>query len=169
MKHFFARLLCLVLIPVAIYVFTFYVSFAILHKSGPGDILMSPSFQATLERNPISTSPRIIAYGSLITLRHDNTFHYLHSHRETYPARYDDGRISSQGQQVLAVETQSTGSLWMVLPNDESLDFQDHTVFVKNGDILRLQHYETGALLYTHDVSYPLHPKYTEVAADSPS
>lgn len=168
-KHFFARLLCLVAIPCAIYVLTFYVSFRMLHKSGPGDILMSPSFQTTLDRNPISSSPRLIAYGSLIVLRHDNTFHYLHSHRERYPARYSDGRISSQGQQVFAAETQGPGSLWMVLPSDESLDFQDHTVFVKNGDVVRLQHYETGTFLYTHDVSSPLHPKFTEVVADSPS
>ena len=69
---------------------------------------------------------------------------------------------------MIASEAQAPGSWWMVLPNDESLDFADRTVFVKNGDIVRLQHYETGAFLSAHDIASPLHPNHLEVVADTP-
>ena len=44
----------LVIVPSAIYVFWFYIHFAILNQSGPGDLFMSPQFQATLENSPVS-------------------------------------------------------------------------------------------------------------------
>ncbi len=48
-KHFFARVLGLIIVPIVIYLFWFSVHFKQLYKSGPGDIFMSPGFQANLE------------------------------------------------------------------------------------------------------------------------
>ena len=47
-KHFLARLLCLVMVPIAVYTGTFYVHLAVLTDTGPGDGFMSKRFQSTL-------------------------------------------------------------------------------------------------------------------------
>lgn len=39
-----------------------------------------------------------IRYFDTITVKHKDTKQFLHSHDEAYPLRYDDGRISSQGE-----------------------------------------------------------------------
>lgn len=53
MKHFNARALCLIVLPTAVYLFWFYVHFAILNQSGPGDTFMSSLFQETLKNSAI--------------------------------------------------------------------------------------------------------------------
>lgn len=50
-RHFFARVLGLIIIPACVYIFWFWVHFAILTKSGTGDAFMSSQFQQTLEGN----------------------------------------------------------------------------------------------------------------------
>lgn len=40
-----------------------------------------------------------IRYYDTVAIKHKDTKVFLHSHVETYPLRYDDGRISSQGRQ----------------------------------------------------------------------
>lgn len=50
-KLFLKKIGCLIAIPVALYVSTFAVHFALLQKSGPDDGYMSPSFQKTLLGN----------------------------------------------------------------------------------------------------------------------
>lgn len=53
MRHFNARALGLIVVPVCIYLFWFYVHFAILDQSGPGDSFMSAAFQETLKNSAI--------------------------------------------------------------------------------------------------------------------
>ena len=55
-KHFAARALCLILLPAAIYVSFFYIHFAVLTKSGPGDTFMSPEFQMQLRGNVMAVN-----------------------------------------------------------------------------------------------------------------
>lgn len=43
------RVVCLLVAPVFLYVFWFYVHLSLLQHSGPHDQLMSPAFQASLE------------------------------------------------------------------------------------------------------------------------
>lgn len=52
-RHFAARAIGLILIPFVVYLSFFYVHFAILTKSGPGDTFMSPQFQETLAGNEL--------------------------------------------------------------------------------------------------------------------
>jgi dolichyl-phosphate-mannose-protein mannosyltransferase len=46
-----ARAIGLIVVPFVIYLSFFYVHFAILVQSGPGDTFMSPAFQETLAGN----------------------------------------------------------------------------------------------------------------------
>ncbi|NXP54066.1 POMT2 transferase, partial [Heliornis fulica] len=50
-KHLLARVLCLILLPLALYTVTFAVHFTVLNKSGPGDGFFSSAFQSQLIGN----------------------------------------------------------------------------------------------------------------------
>jgi dolichyl-phosphate-mannose-protein mannosyltransferase len=52
-KHFFARAAGLIVWPLAVYLFIFWIHFRILIYSGPGDSFMSPAFQETLQGNEL--------------------------------------------------------------------------------------------------------------------
>jgi dolichyl-phosphate-mannose-protein mannosyltransferase len=47
-RHFFARALCLIVVPILFYLFIFQIHFLILANSGEGDGFMSAEFQHTL-------------------------------------------------------------------------------------------------------------------------
>jgi dolichyl-phosphate-mannose-protein mannosyltransferase len=105
-KHFFARAVCLILIPTLFYMSMFQIHFLILGSSGEGDGFMSSEFQHTLGGRAMADTfagpfiffyqSRVIlicgillldvAFGSEISIRHVNTQGgYLHSHDHSYP------------------------------------------------------------------------------------
>jgi dolichyl-phosphate-mannose-protein mannosyltransferase len=55
-KHFAARVACLIILPLALYLSFFWLHFAILHQSGTGDAFMTPLFQMQLEGSPLTQS-----------------------------------------------------------------------------------------------------------------
>ncbi|KLJ07294.1 dolichyl-phosphate-mannose-protein mannosyltransferase [Blastomyces silverae] len=161
-KHFAARAFALIILPFFFYLFWFQVHFAILSKSGPGDSFMSPEFQQTLSDNALTLNSVGINYYDQITIRHKDTKTYLHSHPERYPLRYDDGRVSSQGQQVTGYPYNDTNNHWEILPATpfNATDRLGHPV--KNGDIVQLHHMGTDTILLTHDVASPYYPTNQE-------
>ncbi|KAK5806871.1 hypothetical protein VI817_001129 [Penicillium citrinum] len=160
-KHFIARGVALVVIPFFFYLFWFQVHFAILTRSGPGDEFMSPEFQETLSDNAMTAQSVGVQYFDSITMRHKDTKVLLHSHYETYPLRYDDGRISSQGQQVTGYPHNDTNNLWQVLPTKPLAD-DGQPKSVRNGDVIQLRHVGTDSYLLTHDVASPFYPTNQE-------
>ncbi|OQE31628.1 hypothetical protein PENSTE_c001G05371 [Penicillium steckii] len=160
-KHFIARGVALVVIPFFFYLFWFQVHFAILTRSGPGDEFMSPEFQETLSDNAMTAQSVGVQYFDSITMRHKDTKVLLHSHYETYPLRYDDGRISSQGQQVTGYPHNDTNNLWQVLPTKPLAD-DGQPKSVHNGDVIQLRHVGTDSYLLTHDVASPFYPTNQE-------
>ena len=54
MNHFWARAVGLILVPIIVYLFWFYVHFAILPHSGPCDDFMRTEFQETLKGNTLA-------------------------------------------------------------------------------------------------------------------
>ncbi|KAF1804918.1 hypothetical protein FB192DRAFT_1276162 [Mucor lusitanicus] len=153
-------LACLCILPISIYVATFYAHFAILKNSGPGDTYMEIETQNELRGyNPVDT-PVPITYGSLITIRHrETTGGYLHSHA----ANYADG---SGQQQVTLYPYRDENNWWRVLKADVyekdthdllGSDNATHLEYVRNGDIIRLEHVATAPRkLHSHDVPAPV-------------
>ena len=70
-NHWLARIALLIVLPIAVYMSTFAIHFAILHKSGTGDANMSSLFQAGLIGNTFDKNPLEIAYGSRVTFKNN--------------------------------------------------------------------------------------------------
>ena len=121
---------------------------------------MTPDFQATLADNPMTSAAQDIHYYDVITLMHKDTKAYLHSHTERYPLRYDDGRVSSQGQQVTGYPFNDTNNHWIVLPSEEETVKRDRPV--KHKDVIKLRHLVTNTDLLSHDVASPYYPTNQE-------
>ncbi|KAI9831929.1 MAG: hypothetical protein M1819_004651 [Sarea resinae] len=161
-KHVFARAFGLILVPFLLFLFWFQVHFAVLTRSGPGDDFMSPQFQETLSDNLMVMQSVGIDYYDTITIKHKETKIYLHSHPDTYPLRYDDGRVSSQGQQVTGYPHNDTNNHWQILP---AKDYPENSLFghhVRNNELIRLRHVGTDTILLTHDVASPYYPTNQE-------
>lgn len=158
-KHLGARIIGFIIVPFLMYLFWFQVHFAVLSRSGPGDDFMTPEFQETLSDNLMTQQAVSIDYWDAVSMRHKDTKVYLHSHLDKYPLRYDDGRISSAGQQVTGYPHNDTNNIWQIVPSTgvEGLGHQ-----VKNGDIVRFRHMVTDTWLLTHDVASPLFPTNQE-------
>lgn len=161
-KHFAARVVGLLVVPFLFYLFWFQVHFALLTKSGPGDDFMSPEFQETLSDNVMTSLSVGIDYYDAIVIRHKETKTYLHSHPDRYPLRYEDGRVSSQGQQVTGYPFNDTNNQWQILPATPfpENDYLGH--HVKSGDLIKLRHLVTDSYLLSHDVASPLFPTNQE-------
>lgn len=156
-KHFFARLWALIIVPFCIYLYWFYLHFAILKKSGPGDAFMSSEFQETLLESPLAAHSKQVQYYDHITIKHKDTGGFLHSHEHVYPLRYEDGRVSSNTQQVTCVKQDNAfedpNNQWEIIPTAEGAS-KNTKVFTN--DIVRFRHIGTGGYLLTHDVASPL-------------
>lgn len=79
MKHFYARAFSLIIVPIGIYLFWFYIHFAILNESGPGDSFMSSRFQDTLKNSPLKMS----ALGNVLCKQKKSFFYLLNSCRNS--------------------------------------------------------------------------------------
>ncbi|KAI9189863.1 Dolichyl-phosphate-mannose--protein mannosyltransferase 4 [Blastocladiella emersonii ATCC 22665] len=166
-KHFAARAFALIAVPTALYLVWFYIHFAVLTKTGPGDKFMSINFQATLEGNKMNANTSALVYGANVTFRHVDTNAYLHSHLDRYPLEYEDGRISSAGQQITGYPHKDANNIWRVKPADlaqwESvLDPATPHEPVRHGSVVVLEHILTGTHLLTHDVASPTMPTNQE-------
>lgn len=164
-KHFFARFFSLIVIPFCIYLYWFYLHFSILSRSGPGDAFMSSDFQDTLEESALTSNAKVLNYYDIVTIKHKDTNTFLHSNRLQYPLRYENGRISSNLQAVMAVadfrgrEKTDLNSQWEIVPPNEKIKKGDG---VFTNDVIRLRHVGTGGYLLTHDVASPLKATHEE-------
>uniref|UniRef100_A0A670KE71 Protein O-mannosyl-transferase 1 n=1 Tax=Podarcis muralis TaxID=64176 RepID=A0A670KE71_PODMU len=169
--HLLARGLALVILPVAIYLSFFYIHLALLYRSGPHDQIMSSAFQASLEGGLARITqgqPLEVAYGSQITLRNilgKPMPCWLHSHKNTYPIRYENGRGSSHQQQVTCYPFKDVNNWWIVKdPGMQQLVVSNPPRPVRHGSIVQLVHGITTRYLNTHDVAAPLSPHSQEIS-----
>ncbi|WFD35271.1 dolichyl-phosphate-mannose--protein mannosyltransferase [Malassezia cuniculi] len=166
--HFMARALCLIVIPVVMYIGFFRIHFAILVNSGTGDQFMTWPFRHTLNGNKIPDRPARVAYGSRVQIMHLNSFGgYLHSH----PYSYETG---SNQQQITLYPYRDSNNEWYILeapigdlafdrdendttirPDDEVTRYLNQTKFVHDEDNIRLLHVQTDVRLHSHDNHRP--------------
>ncbi|XP_067376719.1 protein O-mannosyl-transferase 1 isoform X3 [Channa argus] len=166
------RVVCLVVVPVLLYVFWFYVHLSLLNHSGPHDQLMSSAFQATLQgglSRITQGQPLEVAYGSQVTLRSSASQPipcWLHSHKVNYPIRYENGRGSSHQQQVTCYPFKDVNNWWIIKdPSRQELVVSSPPRPVRHGDVIQLVHGMTSRFLNSHDVAAPMSPHAQEVSA----
>ncbi|KAK4539893.1 hypothetical protein LTR36_010287 [Oleoguttula mirabilis] len=166
-KHLFARIFCLIVIPITFYMAMFAIHFVCLVNPGDGDGFMSSEFQSTLNSKGMADVPADVAFGSRVSLRHHNTQGgYLHSHTHMYPTGSKQQQITlyphKDENNVFLLENQTQPVNWAVdesgntsIPGPFAWDTQlpEHIV---DGSVLRLYHIVTDRRLHSHDVRPPL-------------
>lgn len=160
LRHWSARILCLIILPILVYMASFKLHFLILNHTGPGDAQMSSLFQAHLVGNDFWKNPLEVAYGSKITLKNMGWGGgLLHSHVQTYPS-------GSNQQQVTCYHYKDDNNHWLVLPrwNEPAYNPNDELRFVKDGDVVRLQHPPTTRNLHSHPIPAPIAKSNYEVS-----
>lgn len=161
-KHFFARVFCLIIIPLAFYVGLFAIHFICLVNPGDGDGFMSSEFQATLNSKAMQDVPADVAFGSEVSIRHHNTQGgYLHSHAHMYPG-------GSKQQQITLYPHKDENNVWImenmtqpIMPDNNTISgprawSNISTTFIKDGDTIKLYHITTDRRLHSHDVRPPV-------------
>ncbi|KAG2019642.1 dolichyl-phosphate-mannose-protein mannosyltransferase [Coprinopsis cinerea AmutBmut pab1-1] len=152
-KHWGARILCLIVVPILVFMASFKAHFMVLNRSGPGDAQMSSLFQANLVGNDFYKNPLEIAYGSKVTLKNMGWGGgLLHSHVQTYP-------VGSNQQQVTCYHYKDNNNDWVILPRWEESKFdpvEGELRYLKHGDIVRLNHAPTTRNLHSHTVTAPV-------------
>ncbi|KAL2001601.1 hypothetical protein VTN02DRAFT_1556 [Thermoascus thermophilus] len=160
-QHLAARVVGLIVIPVLVYMFSFYLHFLILENSGPGDAQMSSLFQANLKGTDVGKdSPLEIALGSRATLKNMGYGGgLLHSHIQTYPE-------GSTQQQVTCYHHKDANNDWFFYPNRYEPEFDPHgpLKFIGHGDVIRLIHAQTGRNLHSHTIAAPITKSDYEVS-----
>lgn len=162
-KHFFARLFCLIIIPMTFYVSMFAIHFICLVNPGDGDGFMSSEFQATLNTKSMQDVPADVAFGARLSIRHHNTQGgYLHSHNSMYPG-------GSKQQQITLYPHKDENNVWIAenqtqpvtaenvtISGPKAWDDLDPPTFIKDGDVIKLYHVTTDRRLHSHDVRPPV-------------
>ncbi|KAH0543747.1 hypothetical protein FGG08_001929 [Glutinoglossum americanum] len=161
-KHFFARVFCLIIIPVTFYLGIFAIHFLCLVNPGDGDGFMSSEFQATLNSKAMQDVPADVAFGSRVSIRHHNTQGgYLHSHNHMYPA-------GSKQQQITLYPHKDENNAWLLenqtqpegldgpITGPNAWDNDTPPKFIEDGAIIKLFHTITSRRLHSHDVRPPV-------------
>ncbi|KAF2862167.1 glycosyltransferase family 39 protein [Piedraia hortae CBS 480.64] len=166
-KHFFARVFCLIVIPIAFYLLMFAIHFRCLVNPGEGDGFMSSEFQSTLNTKSMADVPADVAFGSRISIRHHNTQGgYLHSHAHMYPGGSKQQQITlyphKDENNVFVVENQTQPIDWAADPTGNTsvvgpLAWDTlEPDWVKDGSVIKLYHITTDRRVHSHDVRPPI-------------
>ncbi|ORZ14249.1 dolichyl-phosphate-mannose--protein mannosyltransferase [Lobosporangium transversale] len=147
LNHFLARAVCLIVVPISVYMLMFEIHFLLLQSSGDGDGFMSAPFQMTLGYS-LKDSPLSVAYGATVTIRHQGTQGgYLHSHTSNY-------ETGSKQQQITLYPHKDNNNDWIIQKRDGTIP--ESLEYIKNGDYVRLLHAQTHKRLHSHDHKAPV-------------
>ncbi|KAJ2060170.1 Dolichyl-phosphate-mannose--protein mannosyltransferase 4 [Coemansia sp. S146] len=171
-QHFVSRAFALIAVPVVLYLSFFAIHLAILTRTGPGDAYHTSQFQMQLIDSPLTKSSFDVHYGDQIAIRHRETGVFVDSNPGRYPLRYEDQRVSSQGQQVTGAKDKTDNSFWIIKPMVNQEAFAQFVArrqageeiskdelnkwAVHHTDLVQLQHAATGSNMRTHDVASPM-------------
>ncbi|CAF4798048.1 unnamed protein product [Pieris macdunnoughi] len=158
-KHLIGRSITLIIWPIVLYTFFFWIHLTVLNKSGNGDGFYSSGFQARLQGNSLhnASAPRVLAYGAILTLKNHRTGGgYLHSHHHLYPQS-----VGARQQQITTYTHKDDNNKWVIKPFDR--EEVSGVVTVRSGDLIRLTHAATGRNLHSHRERAPQTPKFMQV------
>ncbi|KAK3950243.1 Dolichyl-phosphate-mannose-protein mannosyltransferase-domain-containing protein [Pseudoneurospora amorphoporcata] len=160
--HVAARVGGLIILPFAIYLFSFFIHFIVLTNSGPGDAQMPSLFQANLKGTEVGRdSPLELALGSRVTIKNMGYGGgLLHSHVQTYPE-------GSNQQQVTCYHHKDSNNDWFFYPNRREQAYDensDEIRYIGDGSTVRLIHAQTGRNLHSHEIPAPMTKSDKEVS-----
>lgn len=159
--HWLARIACLIVAPLLVFMLSYKIHFVILNHTGPGDSNMSSLFQANLIGSEVGGGPGNLAFGSRFTLKNQGlNGGLLHSHVQTFPE-------GSEQQQVTTYHHKDGNNDWQIqhLHGEELYSDTEPIRYVKNGDIVRFFHVATGRNLHSHSIQAPLTKSKWEVSS----
>ncbi|KAG6840022.1 hypothetical protein C0991_009532 [Blastosporella zonata] len=153
-RHFMARAICLIAVPIVFYMAMFQIHFLILENSGDGDGFMSSEFQHTLGGRGMADTYADIGVGSQVTIRHVNTQGgYLHSHIHTYPS-------GSKQQQITLYPHRDLNNDWRIYNSSDpsgTFDWASEPLsYITPGTRIKLMHIATEKHLHSHDHRPPV-------------
>lgn len=163
-KHFVARTFGLILVPIALYISIFWIHLRQLNHSGNGDGFYSSAFQSQLIGNSLHNSswPAHLAYGAEISIKNNRIGGaYLHSHWHLYP----EG-IGARQQQVTTYSHKDSNNKWIIKRafDDETKQTRDDgDIYVRDGDMIRLEHVNTRRNLHSHFELAPITKRHYQV------
>lgn len=154
-RQWIIRVISLILIPAAIFVFGYKIHFGLLTTANDASNSMSTLFQAHLNESPVAiTVPRDVAYGSIISLKSQGPSpQFLHSHNSIYPDGSKQYQVTTYGfrdhnnNYIVNFNRGNTTQL------DQSADMKPTEImYLQDGDVIRLVHTGTKANLHSHEV-----------------
>ncbi|QPG76933.1 hypothetical protein FOA43_004327 [Brettanomyces nanus] len=149
------RIVTLIIVPVMVYLLCFKIHYMLLYKPGTGSGSMSTLFQVNLKETDFLDQPRYIAVGSTATIRSQGLSpNLLHSHSQLYP----DG---SNQHQVTTYGFKDSNNVWEFREAREPFEYSE---YLKDGDVVRLQHDNTKANLHSHSIRGHVSTDYNEVS-----
>ena len=164
-KAFLARAACLIVVPLLVYIFTFWIHFRVLNEFSPAASSFTLQFQQNFAKGQIPPTNGPVYYGSTILLRQDrrDSPGYLHSHEALYPS-------GSKQQQVTIYHHQDANNLFVLKrPFVENVTYsendlndpseEEELINLRHGDMVRLMHLLTGRFLHSHHEQAPLSNK----------
>ncbi|KAF9113723.1 hypothetical protein BGX27_000937 [Mortierella sp. AM989] len=160
LKHFAARTIALVVIPVFLYmaIFQFHFDHQLNQPADPSspqadhDLnLLSKSFRQTLLSKNIPVGSEVdwsdVVYGSVVQLQNEGSSGvYLHSFHGTIPDK-------SKQQQLGGYQHSDLNTHWIVIradmEEDDKEEIPSRLQYLKDGDIFRLRHVPTRMCLHS--------------------
>lgn len=150
-SHWLARIICLVVVPVSVFMICFKIHFILLSHTGNNDAVMPSLFQANLIGNPLGKGPRDVALGSsTISMRNQAlSGGLLHSHQQTYPAGSKQQQVTGYGHKDANNDFIFHRVRSLPLYNGTS---ETEIEYIRDGNSYRLSHRLTGKNLHSHEV-----------------
>lgn len=164
-RAFVARAVCLILLPAAVYIGTFWIHFSLLTEFSSTASSFTLQFQQNFAEAEIPATNGPIYFGSTVSIRQDRRDNpgYLHSHDLLYPT-------GSKQQQVTTYHHKDANNLFVLkrpfvvnvtyTPGDLDGPMEEEDLInVRHGDQVRLMHLLTGRFLHSHHEQAPISTK----------
>ncbi|XP_049305919.1 protein O-mannosyl-transferase 2 isoform X2 [Bactrocera dorsalis] len=158
-KQIACRTIALILWPIILYMYFFYIHLIVLNRSGTGDGFYSSAFQSRLIGNSLYnvSMPRDVTYGAIVTIKNHKTGGgYLHSHYHLYPKG-----IGARQQQVTTYTHKDDNNKWLIKPYNK--DSIDNLKYISHGALIRLEHVATRRNLHSHGEPAPLTKRHLQI------